>query len=74
MLVDTNPEGIWCLFFTKWNALDIVISAGNDRYWDLSSKAGPQEVSRSRMPNLKAAKGGVFYLEKKDSTNINKLG
>ncbi len=37
-----------------------VISASDDRYRDLSSEAGPQEVPRSRMPKLKAEKGSVF--------------
>ncbi len=39
---------------------DSVISAGDDRYWDISDEAGPLDVLRSRMPKLKAAKGSVF--------------
>ncbi len=42
----------------RWDG--IVISAGDDRYRDLSSEVGPQEVPRSRMPKLAAAKGNVF--------------
>ncbi len=38
----------------------IVISAGDDRYRDLSDEACPQEVLRSHMPKVKAAKGSVF--------------
>ncbi len=39
---------------------DIVISADDDRYEDLSNEAGPLEVLQSQMPKLKAAKGSVF--------------
>ncbi len=42
----------------------IVIYAGDDRYRDLSDEAGPQEVLRSRMPKLKAAKGSVFTIRR----------
>ncbi len=51
----------------------IMIFASDNRYWDLSSEAGPQEVQRSQMPKLKAAKGSVYFMKNKDSSNINKL-
>ncbi len=40
-----------------------MISAGGDRFQDLSDEAGPQEVQRLRMPKLKAAKGSVYFMK-----------